>query len=203
MRRLILGSAALTIALGGVALCAVLAGRSQPPPEQIAMLHLTDCELPCWIGIVPGQTTISEARQRIEGVYGAKPKYAVERTDFGFLIKSKGDTSFGLAALVKARADLHDSDKVESLTMAFFYNAGPKIAELYSLFGMPKQWYGSGDNWPILTTDRQVMIILARNRCVRITTEQRVALFIFRQDTDPGPVAGQTMPWRGFGSCFR
>jgi hypothetical protein len=47
-------------------------GRQQPPPLYLALLHLTDCELPCWIGIVPGKTTVEEAQKRIIAVYGTE-----------------------------------------------------------------------------------------------------------------------------------
>lgn len=34
----------------------ILIGRTQPPPALIRQLHLTDCAMPCWIGITPGAT---------------------------------------------------------------------------------------------------------------------------------------------------
>ncbi|MEO8608238.1 MAG: hypothetical protein ABI690_10170 [Chloroflexota bacterium] len=34
----------------------MLIGRTQPPPALIRQLHLTDCAMPCWIGITPGTT---------------------------------------------------------------------------------------------------------------------------------------------------
>jgi hypothetical protein len=34
----------------------MLIGRTQPPPTLIRQLHLTDCAMPCWIGITPGAT---------------------------------------------------------------------------------------------------------------------------------------------------
>src|SRR5690349_15426037 len=43
-----------------------------PPSANIAFLHLTDCVLPCWIGIIPGKTTISEAQALIQHVYARK-----------------------------------------------------------------------------------------------------------------------------------
>ena len=40
-------------------------GSAQPPPEAIQALHLTDCQLPCWLGITPGKTTFDEVVQRV------------------------------------------------------------------------------------------------------------------------------------------
>src|SRR5579864_7933293 len=51
---------------------ALIVGRDQPLPERLAMLHLTDCAPPCWIGIVPGVTTIQEARKRVDAIYTLK-----------------------------------------------------------------------------------------------------------------------------------
>jgi hypothetical protein len=58
----------LVLAFGTTA--ALFVGRQKPPPLYLALLHLTECEFPCWIGIVPGETTFAEARERIIAVYG-------------------------------------------------------------------------------------------------------------------------------------
>jgi len=38
-----------------------LVGHSQPPPTALAVLHLTECTLPCWLNIVPGVTAFRDA----------------------------------------------------------------------------------------------------------------------------------------------
>jgi hypothetical protein len=52
----------------------VFAGRQQRASVSswLAMLHLTDCAIPCWIGIWPGKTTGVEARALLNKVYGAE-----------------------------------------------------------------------------------------------------------------------------------
>jgi hypothetical protein len=40
-------------------------GAHQPQSAIVEGLRLTDCALPCWIGITPGQTTMEEAYQRL------------------------------------------------------------------------------------------------------------------------------------------
>ncbi len=67
------------IGLGGVLLVAVpfailtlgmrLVGQTQPPPEILTDLHLNECALPCWLGIVPGQTAFVDAVQRVREAY--------------------------------------------------------------------------------------------------------------------------------------
>src|SRR5688572_24925895 len=66
MRRLIFSTTALIVVFSLTAPISILIGRHQPLPERVAMLHLTDCELPCWIGIVPGKTTVGEAVERVK-----------------------------------------------------------------------------------------------------------------------------------------
>jgi hypothetical protein len=43
--------------------------RQHWPPPQLENLHLNNCQLPCWIGIVPGETTISEAQTLLKKTY--------------------------------------------------------------------------------------------------------------------------------------
>jgi hypothetical protein len=45
-------------------------GHSQPPPTALAVLHLTECTLPCWLNIVPGDTPFAVA---VDNVREATP----------------------------------------------------------------------------------------------------------------------------------
>src|SRR5690606_7961956 len=40
-------------------------GARQPQPALVEGLRLTECALPCWIGITPGQTTMEQAYTRL------------------------------------------------------------------------------------------------------------------------------------------
>src|SRR5260221_10010058 len=60
---------------------AVLLGRKTAVSPAIVMLHLSECILPCWVGIVPGKTTVAEARENIAHVYGENSVYKVSNTD--------------------------------------------------------------------------------------------------------------------------
>lgn len=50
--------------------------------EWIPLLHLSDCELPCWIDIEPGSTTLAEAQARIETVYADALRYDLTKAEF-------------------------------------------------------------------------------------------------------------------------
>ncbi|HLY26794.1 MAG TPA: hypothetical protein VKQ72_10675 [Aggregatilineales bacterium] len=55
----------------------IFVARQQPLPPRLAMLHLTDCALPCWIGITPGVTPVEQVKARIESVYGDSKVYHI------------------------------------------------------------------------------------------------------------------------------
>ena len=60
----------------GLSLVMILIGHQQPPSTWAQLFHLSECELPCWIGIVPGQTTLAEAQRQVQKIYGDKSLYA-------------------------------------------------------------------------------------------------------------------------------
>ena len=78
MRWLLIRMILIVVVLVGAASAAVVIGRQQPVPPRVAMLHLTDCQLPCWIGIIPGVTPMDEARQKLLNLYGNLPAYKIE-----------------------------------------------------------------------------------------------------------------------------
>ena len=53
----------------------LFASRNQTSPSQLEILRLDDCQLPCWIGIIPGQTTIEQAQTRVKSTYSYKDNY--------------------------------------------------------------------------------------------------------------------------------
>ena len=57
MRRMFLYSFGFCLLLSALTMVMFLIGRSKPIPDRLTMLHLTDCQIPCWIGITPGITT--------------------------------------------------------------------------------------------------------------------------------------------------
>jgi len=50
---------------------AILIGQRQPLPAQLDMLYLDRCILPCWVGIIPGQTTLGQAETLIRQTFPA------------------------------------------------------------------------------------------------------------------------------------
>jgi hypothetical protein len=61
-----------------------ITGHNQPVPATVQRLYLTVCALPCWIGIIPGQTPFQLAKENIAQVF-QEPDYKIEtlaRSDY-------------------------------------------------------------------------------------------------------------------------
>jgi hypothetical protein len=62
-------SLSLPVVFGGLIGLAVLVGYGLPPASAVQQLHLSDCAPPCWIGIVPGDTSIEDAVRRFSAIF--------------------------------------------------------------------------------------------------------------------------------------
>src|SRR4051812_3134802 len=65
MNRFAVLSLFLVLVLSLLMSVALLIGRAQPPPERLSYLHLTDCDPPCWNGIIPRVSSRGDIEQRI------------------------------------------------------------------------------------------------------------------------------------------
>src|SRR3954453_17673185 len=68
----------LTLLIGG----AGGLGQQQALPSGLAQFHLTDCRPPCWIGIIPGTTTIAAAKARIIATFGGRNGFQIKDSGF-------------------------------------------------------------------------------------------------------------------------
>ena len=128
-------------------------GQRHAAPDSISEFHLSDCRPPCWIGIIPGSTTISDAKAKIIATFGGQsglqikdsgfadgPVYenAVENTiegdNFSLLVR------LNLSALVDGK-----SERVQSIGLfesrSDRSSYAPTVADILSAFGAP-QWVG-------------------------------------------------------------
>src|SRR5579871_4074209 len=88
----------LTVVFALLIVAAQAIGNAQPPPAAIQELHLTDCQLPCWLGITPGRTSFDEVVQRLKVAY---PESSLDIDGLGILSHS-GDDSSGASVSVSA-----------------------------------------------------------------------------------------------------
>jgi hypothetical protein len=72
MKKLIRFTGQTWLTAVGIVMMTIWVGRQQQLPSSVAALHLTNCELPCWIGIIPTKTTMAEAEERIKQIFSAE-----------------------------------------------------------------------------------------------------------------------------------
>jgi hypothetical protein len=128
--RLLLFTLYAVLAFAGLIFAARLAGHAQPPPDALTQLHLTDCALPCWIGIVPGQTRFDEAMRRVYAVYPQASDAMITRQDKS--PRFNVDTDFGQILLLADRAGV-----VHRITLPIFRLRGIVLADVAGLLGSP------------------------------------------------------------------
>ncbi|MEP7290652.1 MAG: hypothetical protein ABI835_02665 [Chloroflexota bacterium] len=102
-------------------------GSLQPPPAALEQLHLTDCTLPCWLGITPGITRFDEAAQSITATY---PDATTLRNSV-ILADFSPDASY-------ARVSLQAQDGIISWVLLTLDDSNHlAIGDLVALFGSP------------------------------------------------------------------
>lgn len=133
----------------GVVWSARALGQIQPIPQRIAHLRLDECSPPCWIGIIPGTTTIEMAKARLLTIYVEQAGFMISDSGFadGYVVPNavenaiEGDDFFlyvrlNIGSLVDGR-----SETVESIGL---FESGLNrsdyaltVADILSTFGAP------------------------------------------------------------------
>lgn len=96
-----------------------LIGRASPVPEQVAALHLGDmCELPCWIGITPGKTTLQESKEILSRVYfQGKPVPLVDEVADSYAANINGRFVVDVVARPRKDSD-YPAGTIASITLS-------------------------------------------------------------------------------------
>ncbi len=134
MRRFLVWVSGLT-ALFALLIVTIEAISGAYPPPALAALHLTDCQLPCWLGITPGQTTLDQAVYRIQTAY-PQATLNVNRSAASFVVRGN---STRLAINVFA-----DSRAVVSDLLLYTYDFdGLALGDVVSLLKKPFHLFGA------------------------------------------------------------
>ena len=99
MQRLIVLSALLIVAFTPLILAMQQSGYTAPPPEIVSFLHLRDCELPCWAGIILQRTTLDEAKQHLLALYNTFNPQITLSSDLSFVIMLHDSDNNDLASI--------------------------------------------------------------------------------------------------------
>lgn len=150
MRKMLFLTLAVILACAFSTGGAVFAARLSSPPDYLAELHFTDCELPCWMGIIPGKTTLSEAQQIILKAFSTSRVYAATvypispPMQLAFALQNPLDPPdvISVNVWIEIRLDGQTDDIVDTIRFTFSeHNTIPApritVGSLHSLFGAP------------------------------------------------------------------
>jgi hypothetical protein len=175
-----------------------------------ALLRLDVCELPCWIGIEPGKTTLEESRRYIEAAYQDQALYQLEAQDVRQYGLTYLPTGYRFGVSIESRnfevtlRSIVQRIYIQPLVTRTFPFERPRIAELYSSLGNAEGVQRlSGINitsLAVLFRNRLVEIYFDEPECDRVNPEQPVRSILISHRSNEVNVAwlSAPIPWRGF-----
>jgi hypothetical protein len=187
---------------------AIFIGWQQPSPIWSTLLHFNECELPCWIGITPSQSTLAEAQQQIERVYGDQSIYLLDDQETSFKVNYRpSGLSFGI------RLDTTDQSQAPqaiiydiNITFDDARNTGklPIIGDLY---------HGLGEDPDIITHTtglfskrQQILVDVNNSSCNAIALDQEIIRILILDLVSANQIVSysQSQMWQPqFGRCNR
>lgn len=106
-------------------------GGSLPPPAALAGLHLTECVLPCWMGITPGATAMRDAARHLSTInLGGPMSEAVDGRSMWGTFEVNG-------SLVYVQIQATDDDLVRQITLISTLVDGVRFGDVVSGLGVP------------------------------------------------------------------
>lgn len=208
-------SSALRLVISATAFIgvALAVGQAQPPSHWRALLQLDACELPCWIGIEPGKTTLEEARRYIEAAYQDRALYQLEVQDYRIYALTYLPTGYRLAISMDTAGfpgmpeSIAERIYLQPLRREFLAFERPNIAELYSSLGSAEGVQRlSGINitsLAVLFRNRLVEIYFDEPECDRVDPLQTIRSILISRQSNERNVAWLSTPmrWQGFQRC--
>jgi hypothetical protein len=162
-----------------------------------------ECPLPCWDGIIPGETSTDEAERLIKARYGEESTYRIDKHSVGW---SFPDTAYGPTSGVMTSA----SDVVYSITLEYD-NRRLFLEELIQELGEPASLviYSNSSHTScsleLLYPQYETSVTLFPAGLVGGVTPARSIKFLIlaQQGTmdeliDSQPLHGQIIAWAGF-----
>jgi hypothetical protein len=212
MRQLLAASVGLCLVLGLTVSAALALGRSQAVPISITRLHLNDCLPPCWIGIIPGTTTVADAKAKLLEVYFGKEHLTfkdsgfdsgpIDRTAVENMIEGEDFYLFvrmNISELVDGNSETVQS--IALLTSAENHGEHvPTVADILSTFGAPQgvmveDLLTRGSEVTLRYTGMDVVFRTASNRVEFTETPQ-----LFMGSGALPDTSGEYRLWKGIGT---
>jgi hypothetical protein len=176
------------------------------------LLHLTVCELPCWVDIVPGSTDLAEAQAQVETVYGDSSLYEVKQWENHYVITSMFN---GLQLRIVLSLDGGDvtSDslvrtiQLEPIGSLTGVIERPTLIDFAPVLGNPEMIrIASGVDVPataLIYKDQQVYISVDNLECDQVLPNQAIRTIVLSAE----PLIhvawlSELREWRGFSYCY-
>jgi hypothetical protein len=202
----LLGTVMLALLVGA----AILYGWGQPPSDWSALLRLEDCELPCWVGIEPGTTTLEEAQRQLQLAYGDPVAYTLE--DFGnwqFAVTDRR-SRYRIGITLDAGSNA-EGERQTVQQILLWADVVPtqrvSLRDLYGSLGTPEDlhltWIGNAPYLMILYRHEQVGLATNALGCDAVSPAQKIYQIIIsaRSLGDYFGWLSAPSPWLGFRRC--
>jgi hypothetical protein len=207
-------SALLTMTLATtVALSIRPAGNTSGLPSRFNALKVDMCQLPCWLGIIPGETPLDEARQGLESAFADSPTYRISLIDSTstllrcWLVDRANESTLAVSIQIT----------LDSIAINFpsSWDRSPTLADLYVWLGPPNevqrpQRIQTGEYAYILfygdETYRAAFYATSRSRL--LFNESIDTILISAEHSMPSganvnPPLMITVPWKGFSAISK
>ncbi len=188
----------------------VVVSRTQAIPPALQALHFKDCELPCWIGIIPGKTTIGEAERNIANTYNAiYPLFGDSVVGYWEFVVADKETGIQIRVKLNSITGQPSSAIVNDITI-IQDEPGPTVSlgELESLLGSPENILESPpDDIPrsdIIFNNGRIHSFTTKNECNRVTDDEPIMfLVIYAQFPADYALVSHPLTWAGYNKCNR
>jgi hypothetical protein len=202
------------LSLAGIIEGIRVAALHQPVPDSISLLHLIDCTAPCWLGIMPGSTTVEEAKAKIIGAYGGQSELKIEDSGFADGPVSPNvveNTIEGTHFFLVVRLDISQvvdgrSETVQSIHLseprAESRDYAPTVADLLGIFGPPQgivvdELLSSSH---IITLEYNSLEVIFHTDSDRIDLSQNPQIYLANHITRK--LSAAYRPWKGFSTLL-
>jgi hypothetical protein len=200
MRKLVGLGLVVTFACSLAAGAVIAAGRRQPIPVPLLDLRLTDCAPPCWIGIVPGETTLETAYRLVHAAFGEIPLTQTEMRSGAGAVRALQWVLNLRYGPVHIKLETHSSAVIDTITFDV-QRADIPVADLYNLLGTPPRMARWHNNFPyfilVYGDEKRGTVVLSRLK-ERFEWVQPVeTLILFGRGKSPVPPEDYEA-WHGF-----
>ena len=176
--------------------------RAVPIAAPVKMLHMDDCHLPCWIGIIPQKTSMTEAKVRLYEVYTHDPDivisydvisdmYTISSKLYGKLMRVSFSYLREDAPISKLIIDFLDSDRDTPLHLGEIFPYLPEIPYVYI-----------GENWILRFPTWSLQGVRMNYECGKYKSIRANDFIAVLTLGEPLPMTQYYHKWHGFRKCY-